>query len=78
MNKSVLFLKKKDVITNDNWHLALDIDTNMYEDAIAAIRNDLETVNSQQKEFMPVAEFKQVEASLNALELRLKFPATTP
>jgi hypothetical protein len=45
----VLFLEKKDVIANDSWHLALDIDTNMYEDAIAAIRNYLETVNSQQK-----------------------------
>jgi len=48
----------------------MDASTKIYEDAIATMRNDLVVINSQRKEFTPVAELKHVEISLNTLESR--------
>ena len=79
VNKSVLFLKEKNVIfTSDAWRVTIDIDTQVYEDAIATVRNNLTSVEKQRKEFAPVAELKQVGNLLNTLELRLKFSAVAP
>jgi len=71
VHKSVLFLGKNVVITSDAWRVAIDLDTQVYEDAIATVRNDLASVDEQRKEFTPVAELKQVGNLLNTLELRL-------
>jgi len=72
VNKSVMFLEDRNVIvTSDAWRIAIELDTQVYEDAIAAVRNDLASVNKQTKEFTPVAELKQVGNLLNTLELRL-------
>jgi hypothetical protein len=66
------FLRTKNVIiTRDVWRVAIDLDTQVYEDAIAMVRNDLTSVDKQKKEFTPVAELKQVGKLLNTLELRL-------
>ena len=79
INKSVLFLEDRNVIiTSDAWRVAIDLDTQVYKDAIATVRNDFASVDKQRKEFTPVAEFKQVGNLLNTLELRLKFSAVTP
>ena len=59
------------IVTSDAWRIAIELDTQVYEDAIAAVRNDLASVNKQTKEFTPVAELKQVGNLLNTLELRL-------
>jgi len=59
------------IVTSDAWRIAMELDTQVYEDAIAAVRNDLASVNKQTKEFTPVAELKQVGNLLNTLELRL-------
>jgi len=57
-NKSVLFLKEKDVIlTNDFWRLAIDLDMSRYEDVVSSIRSDLMVVRKQ-KEFTPISELK--------------------
>jgi len=67
-----MFLEDRNVIvTSDAWRIAIELDTQVYEDAIAAVRNDLASVNKQTKEFTPVAELKQVGNLLNTLELRL-------
>ena len=55
---------------SDSWRVAFNLDTQVYEDAIA-VRNDLTSVDKQRKEFTPVAEFKQVGNLLNTLELIL-------
>jgi len=79
MDKSVLFLEDRNVIiTSDAWRVAIDLDTQVYKDAIATVRNDFASVDKQRKEFTPVAELKQVGNLLNTLELRLKFSAVTP
>jgi len=49
----------------------IDLDTQVYGDAIATVRNDVTSVDKQRKEFKPVAELKQAGNSLNTLELRL-------
>ena len=50
VNKSVLFLEEKTVIiTSDAWRVAIDLDTQVYEDAIATGRNDLTSVDKQRK-----------------------------
>jgi hypothetical protein len=65
-------LKEKDiVISNDRWHVAIEISTELYEGAIATIRNDLEFINRQQKGLAPVVELKQIEISVNTLQARL-------
>ena len=67
-----MFLEDRSVIiTNDAWRVAIELDTQVYEDAIATVRNDLASVDKQRKEFTPVAELKQVGDLLNALESRL-------
>jgi hypothetical protein len=66
----VLFLKEKNIIfTSDAWRLAIEIYTQVCEDAIATVINDLTSVEKQRKEFTPVAELKQVGNLLNTLEL---------
>jgi hypothetical protein len=42
VNHSVIFLKETDVIlTNDQWHVAIDLNTDTYEEIIATIKGDL-------------------------------------
>jgi hypothetical protein len=72
INKSVLFLEERDVIiTSDVWRVTIDLDTQVYVDAIATVRNDRTSVDKQRKEFKPVADLKQVGNLVNTLELRL-------
>jgi len=72
LNNGVVFLEvRRVIITNDAWRVAIELDTQVYEDAIATVRNDLASVDKQRKEFTPVAELKQVGDLLNALESRL-------
>ena len=56
VNRSVLFFKERDAITNDTSSVAIDLATHPYEDVISTVRNDLMLVNKQKKEFTPVAE----------------------
>ena len=71
-NKSVVFLENRNVIiTNDARRVAIELDTHVYEDTIAKVRNDLASVDKQRKEFTPVAELKQVGDLLKTLESRL-------
>jgi len=62
--------RKNIIVTSDAWRVAIDLDTQVYEDAIA-VRNDLTSVDKQRKEFTPVAELKQVGNLINTLALRL-------
>ena len=48
MNKSVVFLEDRNIIiTNDAWRVAIELDTQVYEDAIAIVRNDLASVHRE-------------------------------
>jgi len=48
VNKSVLFLEDRNVIaTSDAWRLAIDLDKQVYKDAIATVRNDLASVDKE-------------------------------
>jgi len=67
-----VFLEDRNIIiTNDAWRVAIELDTQVYEDAIATVRNDLASVDKQRKEFTPVPELKQIGDLLNTLESRL-------
>ena len=62
INHSVIFLKENDVIlTNDMWHVALDLNTNAYEEIISTVKGDLLLVEKQRKEFTPISELKQID-----------------
>jgi hypothetical protein len=53
----MIFFNEKDVVvSNDQWHVAIEISTKIYEDAIATIRKDLEIINSQHKRLAPIVE----------------------
>jgi len=72
LNHSVIFLKENDVIlTNDMWHVALDLNTNAYEEIISTVKGDLLLVENQKKEFTPISELKQIDSLLNTLEQKL-------
>jgi hypothetical protein len=72
VNRNVLFMEEKYVIvSSDVWRIAVDVDTKIYEDAIATVRSDLTTVGQQKKELTPVAELKNVGNFLDCLESSL-------
>ena len=55
LNHCVIFLKENDVsLTNDMWHVALDLNTNAYEEIISTVKGDLLLVENQKKEFTPI------------------------
>jgi hypothetical protein len=70
-NKRVIILKDKDVISNGRWHVAIEIGTELYENAIANIRNDLAVINRQHAGSEPVVELRQIGVSVSTLEARL-------
>jgi hypothetical protein len=53
------------------WHVALDLNTNTYEEIISIVNGDLLLVENQKKEFTPLSEFKQIDSLLNTLEQKL-------
>jgi hypothetical protein len=67
-------LKENDVIlTNDMWHVAVDLNTNAYEEIISTIKEELLLVENQNKEFMSISELKQIDSRLNTLEQKLLY-----
>jgi len=50
------------------WHVAIDIDTNTYEEIIPTIKGDFLLVENQKKEFMSISELKHIDSLLNTLE----------
>jgi hypothetical protein len=73
LNRSTLFLKEKEVVLSNNyWHVALDLNTRNYEDTIATVRNDLKIISSHHEVFTPLVELNMVESYVNVLETRLK------
>jgi hypothetical protein len=68
LNSSVIILKQKDIIvTDDTWRIALDIDVNVFEEALSTIKADLLLIESQKQEFARISELKQIETSLSTL-----------
>jgi hypothetical protein len=48
LNKSVMFLEDtKVLVTSDAWRVAIELDTQVYEDAIATVRNNLPSVQRE-------------------------------
>jgi hypothetical protein len=67
-----VFLKDRDVIlTNDAWHVAIDLNIRAYEDVLSDISGDLILVDKQKKEFTSISELRQNKTLLNTLENRL-------
>jgi hypothetical protein len=72
LNHSVAFSKERDIIiSSDAWRVAINLDTNTYEEAISTIRTDLRLIEGQKTEFTPVLELKQIASLLDALEMKL-------
>ena len=46
MNESVVFVEDR-TVTSDAWRVAIELDTQVYEDAIATVRNDLASVDRE-------------------------------
>jgi len=67
-----VFLKEKDIfLTNDAWHIAIDVDMCAYEEAVATIKADLILLEGPRKELTSNSELKQITTLLNTLEVRL-------
>jgi hypothetical protein len=65
-------LKEKDIVlTNEYWHIAINLDVTTYQDVTADISEDLLLINSQRRESTEISELKQIEALLETLELKL-------
>ena len=71
-NSSVIFLKETDIIvTNGAWRIAVDIGVRTYHDIIFTIRQDLNFVEQNKKEFTSISEIRQIESLLQLLESKL-------
>ena len=72
LNRSVVFLKEKDIfLTNDAWHIAIDVDMSAYEEAVATVKADLILLEGHRKELTSNSELNQITILLNTLEVRL-------
>jgi len=72
INRSVVFLRDRDIVlSGDAWHVAIDLNTDAYEDVLSTIQGDLILVDKQKQEFTSLSELRQTEASLNTLEDKL-------
>jgi len=67
----ILFKETYVILTNDTWHVAIDLDTNTCEEIISTIKGDLLLFEKQKKEFTPNSELKQTDSLLNTLEQKL-------
>ena len=57
LNNNVIFLKETDVVTNDVWRVAIDIDICTYHDVISTVRQDLQLVEQSKKEFTSIRKY---------------------
>ena len=72
INRSVVFLKDRDIVlSGDAWHVAIDLNTDAYEDVLSTIRGDLVLVDKKKQEFTSLFELQRIEALLNTLEDKL-------
>ena len=71
INHSIVFLKDRDILSDDAWHVAIDLNTDAYKDVLSTIRGDLVLVDKQKQEFTSLYELRQIEALLNTLEDKL-------
>ena len=55
VNRSVIFLKEKDItLTKGAWRIAIDVDMNAYEGAVASIKADIISLEGHRKELVPI------------------------
>ena len=47
LNSSVIILKKDIIVTDNAWRIAVDIDVNVFEEALSTIKTDLILIESQ-------------------------------
>jgi len=72
LNHGVAFVKERDIVlTNGNWHLAIDLDTTTYLEVVAIVREDLLQVERQRREFTADADLKQIENLVGTLERKI-------
>ena len=55
LKSNVILLKQKDnIVTEETWSIAVDIDVNVFEGAVSTIKADLILFESQKQEFTPI------------------------
>ena len=55
----IIIIKQNDTIVTDYaWRIAVDIDVNIFEEALFTIKADLLLIESQKQEFTPISELK--------------------
>jgi hypothetical protein len=64
LNRDIAFLREKDVLSSDVWHVIIELNLDPYFEAILTMRRDLVEMETHKQEFIPVAELKVVEALL--------------
>lgn len=65
-------LKESDIVlTNGNWHIAMELDVTPYLEVVATVRVDLLQVKRQRREFTAISEFKQIGNLLETLEQKI-------
>jgi hypothetical protein len=69
LNSSVIFVKESDIIlTNDAWHIAIDVNISTNNEAISIVRADLLLVEHCKQEYTPTSELQHVGPLLQQLE----------
>ena len=69
----MFFEREGHFLSSNSWYVALDLDTNVYEEAVSTIRADVLQIEKHKTEFTLVSELKQIEMTLDTLELKLHY-----
>ena len=51
LNHSFIFVKERDVLSNDQWRVAVNVNLSTYHEVLSAVKSDLLAVEQQRKEF---------------------------
>ena len=70
LNHSVIFMKERDVLSNDQWRVAVYVNLSTYYEVVSTVKSDLLVVE-QRKVFTAISELKQVELFVQILEDKL-------
>jgi hypothetical protein len=72
VNYCAVFPKDRDIVlSNDAWHVTLNLNINTYEVVLSTIKSDLNLILLHKQDFTPASELRQVETSLDNLESKL-------
>jgi hypothetical protein len=64
-------VKERDVLSNDQWRVAVNVNLSTYHEVLSTVKSDLLAIEQQRKEFTSTSELKESELFVQILEEKL-------